>query len=87
MMKVVVEFGVRGGRYFDNLVCDSARKGADLAYRLAYVSGRDAQKRDDFLVSRGQPRISWQSATHFVSVSVLDGVARGPAACKLWVKP
>ena len=32
-------------------------------------------------------RESWQSPTHYVCVSKLDGVARGPASATLWRKP
>jgi len=81
-MKTVVEFGVRGGRYCDCQIMPSAREGNRLAHRLAFVFGaQDTDAR--FTVCRQSPRQSWQSATHFVSVSLIDDAPRGPATPKL----
>ena len=32
------------------------------------------------------PRKAWQSSTHFVSLSLLDGEMRGPSSAELWSK-
>jgi hypothetical protein len=65
----------------------SVKAGNDLAHRLAFVFGaQDTEAR--FTVRRQSPRQSWQSATHFVSVTLLDDAPRGPATPELReVKP
>ncbi|NUX98749.1 hypothetical protein [Paraburkholderia youngii] len=76
-MKAIVEFGVRGDRWSQQ-VCDSAKAAAHLACGLSHVFGMSGPNRDKYWsVSRKQPRVSWQSSTHFVSVSILDGEPRG----------
>jgi hypothetical protein len=89
-MKTVLEFGVRGGPLAEAVVLPTQKLGAEMAANLVRVlsgnqdtlSGRKAQ----WNVQKDLPRKSWQSSTHFVSLSVLDGVARGPASAKLWKK-
>lgn len=82
-MKTVVEFGVRGGRLVENQVMPNIRAGNQLADRIAFVLGAvDSTK---FTVRKGSPRQSWQSSTHFVSVSLLDDAPRGPASASLWL--
>jgi hypothetical protein len=39
------------------------------------------------MFDRYSRRMTWKSKTHFVAVSKLDGVPRGPAAADLWRKP
>lgn len=82
-MKVVLEFGVRGGAHVDNIVLPSAKLGAQLASNIARVL-MGAECTTDFHVRRRSPRVSLTSSEHFVSVSALDGHARGPAAATLW---
>ena len=38
----------------------------------------------DWNMLKGIYRKTWQSKTHFVAVSKLDGVMRGPASTNLW---
>lgn len=83
-MKCVIEFGVRGGRLSETNVLATVRAGAKLATALVHVFGGEAQTIKGWTVKRGMPRVSWQSSTHFVSLSVLDGADRGPASAQLW---
>jgi hypothetical protein len=85
-MKAVLEFGIRGGRHVDNIVLPSAKLAARIAHNVARVL-MDDEISTDFRVSRRSPRISLTSSAHFVSVSLLDGSDRGPAAATLWRKP
>lgn len=90
-MKYVLEFGVRGGAYVDNLVIPTR----DLAEKMArslvatfqsdYLANGAGER--DWLFSKGVVRMTWKSSTHFVAVSKLDGTSRGPAAPGLWRKP
>jgi hypothetical protein len=93
-MKYVLEFGVRGGAHADNVVIPTRKLAEKLAANMVFIlSNSDGQARiqgDMFSSTKtwkltpSTPRVSWQSSTHFVSLSILDGVARGPAAAKLW---
>lgn len=85
-MKTVVKFGVRGGRHCDCHIEPTTKAGNLLASRLAFVFGAK-EGTGKFSVRKESPRQSWESSTHFVSVSLLDGNARGPASNKLWPKP
>ena len=86
-MKVVLEFGIRGGYHIDNLVFPTAKLAARTAAAIANsFEARETQFEGNYLVSRRKPRVSWSSSTHFVAVSILDGVMRGPAAASLWRK-
>lgn len=85
-MKAVLEFGIRGGYHTDNLVIPSAKLAASLAKAIAQAL-MDEECTTCFLVARTQPRISLTSSKHFVSVTLLDGVARGPASTDLWRQP
>jgi hypothetical protein len=89
-MKAVLEFGVRGGFHVENLVIPSAKLAAKLA--VGIISTLDEPEMSYskaiayYTVSRKSPRISWTSSEHFVSVTLLDGVDRGPASTTLWKK-
>jgi len=83
-MKTVVECGIRGGAHMDNFQCVSIKQGQALAHKLAHIFGAVDNIPGGWKVGRGKPRITWQSGTHFVALSVLDGVARGPASSSLW---
>lgn len=89
-MKVVLEFGVRGGPFAESIILPSQKLGAEMASNLVRVLsenndnsiGRKAQ----WNVRKNVPRKSWQSSSHFVSLSILDGEPRGPASAQLWKK-
>lgn len=84
-MKCVVEYGTRGGYHKDNLVLPSAGLGAELAASVANtLEGRQMHYPGDWKVSTKRPRVTWSNATHFVAVSILDGVPRGAASASLW---
>lgn len=90
-MKCVVEFGVRGGAHTDNLVVPSMKIAEQMAASLVRVFTNDAMHpaadpRKWFLLKH-EPRRTWHSSTHFIAISKLDGVPRGPAANGLWPKP
>lgn len=89
-MKVVLEFGVRGGPFAESIILPSQKLGAEMASNLVRVLsenndnsiGRKAQ----WNVRKNLPRKSWQSSSHFVSLSILDNEPRGPASAQLWKK-
>jgi len=81
-MKAVLEFGIRGGRHVDNLVLPSAALAARAASSVAHVLMGEVTT--DFTVSRRSPRVALVDSKHFVAVTLLDGVDRGPAATKAW---
>ncbi len=89
-MKVVLEFGVRGGQLAESLVLPTQKLGAEMASNLVRVfSNNQANPMGDknrWSVRKDLPRKSWQSSTHFVALSVLDDVPRGPASARLWKK-
>ena len=84
-MKYVVEFGVRGGAHTDNLVVPTQKLAKELAQSLVRVFLNDpcTQEFWAFARCRKMQRFSWTSSTHFVSISPLDEVARGPACTAL----
>ena len=85
-MKYVVEFGVRGGAHVDNLIVPTQKLAKELAHNLVMVFTNDphCDQFRDYAKGRRIMRASWTSSTHFVSVSPLDGVMRGPASATLW---
>ena len=85
-MKYVVEFGVRGGAHADNFVVPTQKLAKQLAQHLVMVFTNDphCDQFRDYAKGREIRRASWTSSTHFVSVSPLDGVMRGPASASLW---
>lgn len=87
-MKYVIEFGVRGGAHTDNLIVPTAKLAAQLCANLVFVFKNGATdpstRRTDWQLAKNQPRMTWTSATHFVSLSKLDDVMRGPASAELW---
>jgi len=86
-MKVVIEFGIRGGRHVDNIILPTPKLADQLARGIAFTYGRDMQKVGEFLVGKDCPRQTWTSSTHFVSVTRLDGSQQGAASGKLWKTP
>ena len=83
-MKVVLEFGKRGGAHVDNLVFPSKKLAMQTADALVAVLSVSRGRPPKLKLHPDAPRASWQSKTHFVAVTVLDGVARGPASDELW---
>ncbi len=84
-MKTIIEFGIRGGYHADNLLLPNAKLARKLAISIAQSFGAPNYfTENDFKVGAKIPRCSWSNATHFVAVSVLDGVMRGPASAALW---
>lgn len=90
-MQYVVEFGVRGGAHTDTLVVPTRKLAEELARKLVLAFTNDphhpAAAPMSWRAPNACPRQSWQSATHYICVSKLDGVARGPASAILWRKP
>ena len=90
-MKCVLEFGIRGGNFTEVQVIPSMQLGAKIAAALVHVFSdpiRDclSARAVAWEIHKDMPRKSWQSSTHFVSLSRLDGELRGPASAKLWKK-
>jgi hypothetical protein len=90
-MKTVLEFGARGGAHTDNLIFPNAKLALLTAARLVMVLTNDPHSpgalSKAWKLDRRNPRATWSNTTHFVAVSLLDGVMRGPAAAGLWRKP
>ena len=90
-MKYVIEFGVRGGAHTENLIVPTRKLAADLARKLVLTFTNDphhpAAAPIAWQLPPACPRQTWQSATHYVAMSKLDGVPRGPASAALWRKP
>lgn len=90
-MKYVLEFGVRGGTHHENVILPTRKLAEEMARRLVAVFANDAYATGsgprDWLFAKGCYRMTWKSPTHFVAVSKLDGVPRGPASAGLWRKP
>ena len=85
-MNCILEFGVRGGAHTDKMIVGSASLASALATNLVRVFENNPNYKIDFKINSKMPRKSWQSSSHFVSISVLDGVMRGPASTHLWKK-
>lgn len=90
-MKYCVEFGVRGGAYTENQVMHTREQAERLARSLVAVFTNDPHAHGagvrDWLFDKHVKRMTWKTPTHFVAVSKLDGVPRGPASAALWRKP
>lgn len=90
-MKYVLEFGVRGGAHTENFVLPTRKLAEDLAGKLVMVFTNDPMHPAAGGAWAWWPkncsRLTWRSASHFIAISELDGVARGPASAALWRKP
>ena len=90
-MKYVLEFGVRGGAHTENLIVPTRKLAQEMARKLVLAFTNDphhpAAAPIEWRAPAHCPRITWQSPTHYISMSRLDGVARGPASAALWRKP
>lgn len=87
-MKYVIEFGIRGGAHVDNIIVPTLALAIKLANSTQFIlsagnTDHSADK-DYWKVGKSVPRKSWNSATHYVSLSCLDDVARGSASSVLW---
>lgn len=85
--KYVLEFGKRGRSHTDNIVfsteLDARQVAANFVRCVGGIYDRGANSHDWYM-TKGIYRKSWQGPEHFVAISLLDGVMRGPAATKLW---
>lgn len=97
--KYLVEFGMRGGVYSTSNVLKSRRKAQTMAASLVawlppfnvlsaeagkFPKGLTGSVPQDWIITEEFPRLVWVSPNHFVSLSLLDGVPRGPASAKYW---
>ena len=83
-MKYVLEFGNKSGHHIDNIVLHSLKLGTKLASNLVCVFENNA-----FACTAQQwvpthSRVLWESKTHFIALSKLDGKDRGSASSLLW---
>ena len=86
-MKTIVEYGVRGGTCAETTL-PSIKQGQELAANLTWVLSNGKAPyihcthggATYWRVTKSDPRAIWQSETHYVALSLLDGVPRGPAA-------
>ena len=90
-MKYVLEFGVRGGAHTENLIVPTRKLAQEMARKLVLVFTNDPHHSAAAPVAWEMPpscpRQTWQSPTHYISMSKLDGIPRGPASAGLWRKP
>lgn len=89
-MKWALEFGNRGGAHTENQVMASGKVASKMAAALVATFENDTHASGAHVQSwatyKHVVRLTWQSETHFVAISRLDGVPRGPAAPGLWRK-
>lgn len=92
-MKVVLEFGVRGGPFAESIILPSQKLGAEMASNLVRVfsdgdpsAGNPSAEKIAWKLRKNMPRKTWQSSSHFVSLYLLDNKSRGPASAQLWKK-
>ena len=89
-MKYILEFGNRGGAHVDNVEIPSLKLAQKLARCLVMTFTNDCHAtgatQKDWEFPRGVVRAVWKDANHFVAVSKLDGIPRGPAANNAWRK-
>jgi len=81
-MKYVIEFGKHGGAYTDNIVVPTRLLAERLASSLVQVFQNNVHA--SMVMGPGATRNTWSNDTHFVALSLLDGVDRGPASATLW---
>lgn len=93
-MKYCLEFGIRGGSHTDSQVFASHKRAASIAAILVRIFRESSPPLTSSPVScleswtfdKQGRRKYWRSPTHFVALSKLDGIARGPASGFLWRK-
>lgn len=89
-MKYCLEFGVRGGAHTENQVFSTWKSAAHMAASLAAIFQNDpcaiGATVQQWYLHPSESRATWQTETHFIALSKLDGVMRGPASAGLWRK-
>lgn len=87
-MKYCLEFGVKGGAHTDNCILSTIKESSKVAASLVYVLTKNypdaLTNAKEWKVNKRVPRVTWENSTHFVALSILDGIPRGPASAKLW---
>lgn len=87
-MKYILEFGAIGGAHSDNCIISTMKEAQKIAASLVFVLTQDysrpAARTIEWKISKTTPRITWKNHSHFVALSALDGVPRGPASAQLW---
>jgi hypothetical protein len=91
-MKYCLEFGTRGGRLSSQLAIPQAGLARRMAADLVHVLHDPKEKpvgclQHEWHLTAQYPRLVWVSATHYVALSLLDGVDRGPASARYWPVP
>lgn len=85
-MKYVLEFGRKGGFHNDNIILPTLKMGMHLAASLVCTFENDAFACTPQQWVDHRARSTWESETHFVALSQLDGRPRGSASAGLWRK-
>ena len=89
-MKFMLEFGNRGGAHTDNVVLPTEKLAVGMAARLVMVFQNDPHaigaSTQSWWFPRNHRQATWQSATHFVALTKLDGRNTGGKAGALWRK-
>jgi hypothetical protein len=91
-MKYCLEFGMRGRYLSSQIVVPTGKLARRLASNLVHVlhpplEGVVGCHDSDWELSAQYPRRVWISTTHYVALSLLDGVDRGPASARYWNVP
>ena len=87
-MKYIIEFGNKGGAHTDNIQVPSAKLASQLASGLVNSFENDprSSNAEEWRFPKNYGRMTWESETHFVAISKLDGKLRGAASAGLWRK-
>ena len=90
-MKYIVEFGKkRAFHASETITLNNMKEAAKLASSLVLVLTQDntiaRTVQATWYLSRYESRTTWDNATHYVALSKLDDVDRGPASAILWNK-
>ena len=91
-MKYCLEFGARGGRLSSQLVIPQSNLARRMAADLVHVLHDPKEHpvgclQHEWHLTQEYPRLVWVSMAHYVSLSLLDGVDRGPASAWYWPLP
>lgn len=83
-MKYVIEFGQRKGLHVDNMIVPTKALAERLVHNLQMVFSQEHPQKDTWKFGPKDFRKMWFSDTHFIALSKLDGLDRGPASASLW---
>ena len=88
IMKIIIEFGVKGGSHTDNIILPSTKVAAQTIAAIvnAFENDSCATLPTSWSFGRNRGRLEWESETHFAAMTKMDGRLRGAASAHLWRK-